>query len=112
MLKFFLSRDIFHTVSHEVHLEIVNEILKISHDESKTSYKEILLKVDDLSKLLNELKINAITKKEFKTFKNEVMGAKKKKLAKSRPVNAKLRSQLLKIRLQGSKELRSPYFQR
>lgn len=104
-MNFFLSRDIFHTVSHEVHLEIVNENLKISHDESKTSNKEILVKVDDLSKLLNELKINAITKKEFETFKNEVVRAKKKELAKHR-------SQLLKIRLQGSKKLRSPYFQR
>ena len=97
----------------------MNKNLKISLDELKTANKEIVakiedlskasIKVDDISKTLNELKTNTITKTEFETFKTEVMEAKKKDLAKLRAENARLRSQLLKIRLQRSKKLRSPY---
>jgi len=108
-LKLFLSRETLHTVSHEIHLKIVNENLKISHDELKTSNEKIEGKIDDLAKMLNELKTNTITKREFETFKTNVMEAKKKELAKATRENIRLRSQLLKIRLQRSKKLRSPY---
>ena len=129
ILKLFLFRETLHTVSYELHLKIVNENLKISHDELKTSNDEISnkidellkdfvkiddfsrlsVKVDDVSKILNELKTNIITKREFETFKTNVIEAKKKELAKAKLENVRLRSQLLKIRLQRSKKLRSPY---
>ena len=119
IFKLFLLRETLLTVSYEMHLKIVNENLKISHDELKTSNEEIagkidqllkdFVKIDDVSNMLNELKTNTITKKEFETFKTKVMKAKKKELAKARLENVRLRSQLLKIRLQRSKKLRSPY---
>merc|ERR1712227_270942 len=48
--------DVSTQVSHEIHLKIVNENLKISHDELKTINEKIEGKIDDLAKMLNELK--------------------------------------------------------
>ena len=87
IFKLFLLRETLLTVSYEMHLKIVNENLKISHDELKTSNEKIagkidqllkdFVKIDDVSNILNELK-TTITKKEFETFKTKVMKAKKK----------------------------------
>lgn len=76
---------------------MVNKNLKISLDELKSTNNEILAKVDDLAKILNELKTNRIRKTEFE---------------KTRLENARLRSQLRKIRLQRSNKSRSPYCSR